>query len=424
METSVPPEVISSHLRTLSCSGLHVNLVYKLVICLECSEALDYRYLRGHVTQHGLTCPPEDELIAILQDLHLAGPPPLSAFHVIPPIVGLKLTDGFTCLAESCGINVGSRASLMRHREECHVGLAVSSEPCQVHRIYGFRGCQLVVRVDPSLAVVRSHGTLAEYLAVMRPKEQRSLLPLQPSDDPRKTTGFLHQSKWLQTVSGRSTQDVLSLVARPKNGDIFFPVVQAVKTNFKRMWDDVESMEVLPRRHIHTPKGFVAHHLDLFFFHLFSPISNLDSAELENRPFGRPQTEEYLSRCANHWAMYICALLRSLDSRPLVFALSQQQLEHCRLLSLALAENADLSEPVQSLSFSLISTYTSDVQRDNSLCPLSRFITFWHLREDGTFQPPSAITPNLASITYCFRAVAILEARTRMLADPSIIFME
>lgn len=271
METSVPPEVISSHLRTLSCSGLHVNLVYKLVICLECSEALDYRYLRGHVTQHGLTCPPEDELIAILQDLHLAGPPPLSAFHVIPPIVGLKLTDGFTCLAESCGINVGSRASLMRHREECHVGLAVSSEPCQVHRIYGFRGCQLVVRVDPSLAVVRSHGTLAEYLAVMRPKEQRSLLPLQPSDDPRKTTGFLHQSKWLQTVSGRSTQDVLSLVARPKNGDIFFPVVQAVKTNFKRMWDDVESMEVLPRRHIHTPKGFVAHHLDLFFFTYFLP---------------------------------------------------------------------------------------------------------------------------------------------------------
>lgn len=160
------------------------------------------------------------------------------------------------------------------------------------------------------------------------------------------------------------------------------------------------------------------------FSHLFSPSSNLDSTELENRPFGHPQTKEYLSQCANHWAMYICTIHHSLDSHPPVFTLSQQQLEYCWLLSLALAENADLSEPVQSLSFSLISTYTLDVQRDNSLCPLSCFITFWHLQEDGTFQPPSTITPNLASIMYCFWAVAILEACMCMLADPSIIFME
>jgi len=122
--------------------------------------------------------------------------------------------------------------------------------------------------------------------------------------------------------------------------------------------------------------------------------------------------------------MYICTVLRSLDKSPPIFALSPQQLEHCHVLCRALTENADLSEPVHALSFSLISTYVSDVQRDTSLCPLSRFITFWHLREDGTFQPPSSISPNLASITFCFRAIAILEARARMLADPSIIFME
>lgn len=122
--------------------------------------------------------------------------------------------------------------------------------------------------------------------------------------------------------------------------------------------------------------------------------------------------------------MYICALIRSLDKSPPIFSLSSQQLEDCRLLSRALTENADLLQSIQTLSFSLISTYTSDIQRDNSLCPLSRFIVFWHLREDGTFQPPSSISPNLASVTYCFRAVAVLQAHAHMLADPSIIFME
>lgn len=120
----------------------------------------------------------------------------------------------------------------------------------------------------------------------------------------------------------------------------------------------------------------------------------------------------------------MCSLLRSLDKSPSLFTLSSQQLEDCRALSRALTENADLLEVVHTLSFSLISTYTSDVQRDNSLCPLTRFIVFWHLREDGTFQSPSSISPNLASVTFCFRTVAIMEARARMLADSSIIFME
>ncbi|KAH0836368.1 hypothetical protein J3R83DRAFT_7940 [Lanmaoa asiatica] len=383
-EMSVPPEILSSCLHVLSRLGLHVNLLYKLVICLKCSEALDHRHIQTHITWHGMACPPENELKAILQDLHLMGPPSLSPSDIVPPIVGLKLLNSFTCLAQFCGITIGSRTSLQCHREECHVSLAVSSEPCQVHRIYGFRSHQIVVRVDLSLAVVCPHGSLAEYLAIVHPKEDCSLLPLLPSDDPCKTTGFLHQSKWPQVVSGHSTQEILSLVANPKSGDTLFPVLHAIKTNFKWMWDEVDGMEVLPRRHIHTPKG------------------NLDSPELENKPFGRSQTEEYLFRCANHWAMYICALLHSLDLSPPVFTLSPPQLEHCQLLNRALAENADLSDPVQSLSFSLMSTYTLDIQRDSSLCPLSHFITFWHLREDGTFQPPSSISPNLASLTYCF----------------------
>jgi hypothetical protein len=254
---SLPPEIISSHLDSLSRSGLHVNLTYKLVICLECSQALDHSHIHGHVSQHRLPCPSTDELATILDELDLLAPPPFSSSSVIAPIVGLELVDGFVCLAKSCGIAVGSKTSFRRHRDECHMGATASSEPCQIHRIFGFKGHQLVVRVDPNLAIERPHGTLAEYMSVMRPKEDRSLLPLNPSDDPRKTTGFLQRSRWLQVVSGHSTQDLLSLVAIPAHGDELFPIMPVVKNMFKRMWDDVESMEVLPRRHIHTPKGLV-----------------------------------------------------------------------------------------------------------------------------------------------------------------------
>ena len=253
--SSLPPKIVSSHVDALARSGLHVNLPYKLVICLECSEALNHEHIRGHVSQHRLPCPSTDELATILKELDLMKPPPISSSCVVAPIPGLSVVDGLMCCAESCGIAVGSSSSFQRHRKDHHLGLSVSSEPCKIHRIFGFRRDQLVVRVDPTLAVDRSYGSLAEYMSAMRPKEDRSLLPLDPSDDPRKTTGFLQRSRWPQVVHGHSTEELLSLVAIPSCSDTLFPVMEAVKTMFKRMWDNVESMDVLPRRHIHTPKG-------------------------------------------------------------------------------------------------------------------------------------------------------------------------
>jgi hypothetical protein len=152
-------------------------------------------------------------------------------------------------------------------------------------------------------------------------------------------------------------------------------------------------------------------------------FSNLDTIDLENKPFGRSQTKEYLCRCANQWGRYICALLRSLDRPSPLLSLSPQQHESCRSLHLVLAERGNLREAIQSLSFALLSTYTPDVQRNNSFCPLMRFIVFWHLREDGTFQPPSSISPNLASLTFCLRSIAVLEASHHLHADPSLTFM-
>ena len=168
------------------------------------------------------------------------------------------------------------------------------------------------------------------------------------------------------------------------------------------------------------PKGMLSFSL---YFLVSKQSSNLDSIDLENKPFGWPQTKEYLFRCANHWGHYICALLRSFNRPSPLLSLSPQQHKCCRSLCLVLLERGNLHEVIQSLSFALLSAHTPDVQRNNTLCPLMQFIVFWHLHEDGKFYHPLLISPNLASITFCLHSIAILEASHHLHVDPSLTFM-
>lgn len=252
---AISPEIASLHCDTLSRSGLHVDLVHGLVICLECAQALDPHYIRAHVVTHNLPFPSNEEMAVILSDLDICNSPSLTSFDVIPPIAGLDVMDGVVCTLKSCGFAVGSKSSLQRHYQDSHISSPLSYEPCKIHRIFAFKGQQLVVRVDPSLAIQRSYGSLADYLSLMCPKDNQLAPILNPSEDPRKTTGFLSSARWLEVVRGHPLDELLSLVAMPSGVDVLCPVVEGVNSMFLDMWDMVEAMEVLPRRHIHTPKG-------------------------------------------------------------------------------------------------------------------------------------------------------------------------
>lgn len=252
---AISPEIASMHCDTLSRSGLHVDLVHGLVICLECAQAPHPRYIRSHVLAHNLPFPSDEEMDGILRDLDIHDSPSLTPFDEIAPIAGLSVTDGFVCTHESCGLAVGSKSSLHRHYQDSHISSLLSYEPCKIHRIFAFRGEQLVVRVDPSLAVQRSYGSLADYLSVMCPKDNLLAPVLNPSEDPRKTTGFLFSVRWLEVVRGHPLDELLSLVAMPLGVDVLYPVAEGINSMFLDMWNMVDAMEVLPRRHIHTPKG-------------------------------------------------------------------------------------------------------------------------------------------------------------------------
>ncbi|KAH0825703.1 hypothetical protein J3R83DRAFT_10810 [Lanmaoa asiatica] len=361
--------------------------------------------MHTHVTHHGTPCPSLDEMLEIVDELNLKTVQLISRSEPVAPILGLSLQDGIRCTTSSCDFSFASERSYRRHCQEHHVGITPSSQPCKVHRIFKNRAIQFVVRVDPTLAIQHPHGTLSEYLSILHPKQEPSTQHLNPTSDPRKLTAFLHNAKWHDFIRGLSLEGIQSLIVIPRKDDTLFPVVEEIHSMFKSMCEVVEGLDVLTRRHIHTPKG------------------DLQSGDVDNLPFGRPQTDEYLARCANNWSRYICALLRSMDGSEVSLHLSPSQREHCLTVHRALVEHRDLRKPIQSLSFSMLSTYGADVQRDNSLCSLMRFIVFWHLREDGTFHSPSSISPNLASITFCLRSIAVLDAHSNVVADHSVTLL-
>ncbi|KIJ57793.1 hypothetical protein HYDPIDRAFT_34786 [Hydnomerulius pinastri MD-312] len=294
------PDQLSAHIATLAGLGLMIDYAYNLVICAECSEALQPLHIRSHVTtNHAIKCPPLSEFTDILHALGLTNHKPLPRTSVIAPIHGLPVRNGIKCSAPSCDETFASSRTFSRHHVNAHADRTSLSTECYIQQVFAFRGHKVVLHVDPNLAVVRPHGTLTDYPATLQPVTDHSSAPLNLSDNPRKLDAFLYTTRWDNVVKGLTTGDIQRLVALPVETDILFPIVQEVHTMFDHMCIVVEGMDVLTRRHLNTPKG------------------DMGTADVENRPFGRPQTNGYLTRCANHWSRYICAVLRSVEDRSL-----------------------------------------------------------------------------------------------------------
>ncbi|KIJ09038.1 hypothetical protein PAXINDRAFT_102375 [Paxillus involutus ATCC 200175] len=399
---------ISAHTATLAQLGLMVDHTYHLVICTQCEEAVPALHLRTHiVSTHSLKCPPFSELSDILVALGVAQHKPLPTRSIIPPIHGLSVGQGLKCTKPSCDLVFASERSFRRHQDRQHPHSPVHGTPCSIQEVFASRREKVVLHVDPNIAISNPNGTLTDYLTVMRPVIDSSSIPLNPSDDPRKLNAFLYSTRWDNVVKGLTINDIQHLVALPASPDQMFHIVSEIRSLFTHMCDVISSMDVLTRRHINTPKGDMA------------------TTALENRPFGRPQTDAYLHRCANHWSQYICALLRSADAGPsdVSIHLTVHQRSLCHALLNALTEGCELREHIRSLSFAMLATYDTDIERDNSLCPLSRFLVFFHLRDDGTFDPPTSISPNLASFTFSIRAIAVLDACFHIQFHPDSTFL-
>ena len=73
----------------LAYFGLYVNLAYKLVICLKCSEDLNHDHIHRHISWHFLPCPSANKLATILKELDLMKPPPIFSSCVVAPISNL-----------------------------------------------------------------------------------------------------------------------------------------------------------------------------------------------------------------------------------------------------------------------------------------------------------------------------------------------
>jgi hypothetical protein len=249
--------VSSPHLTTLSALGIMVDPTYGVIICTQCSKAVQPQYVRAHlVSNHSLRCPPSSELDAVINALGISEIPPFPTSHIIPPIHGLPIQTGLACSSPTCRLVFSSARSYRRHLSDDHADAEIPPPvKCFVQKVYGFRGAMLLVAVDPGLAITQPHCNLSEYLALMRPVDDAFTKSLEPTDDVRKLTSFLYAARWHHVVRGHSPAAIQQLTALPTQHDPFFRVAEQVRHAFTFMCTVVKGMDVLTRRHIHTPKG-------------------------------------------------------------------------------------------------------------------------------------------------------------------------
>lgn len=257
---SISPARVADHVATLSRCGIMVNLTHRLLICADCSEAVYPPHTRTHVTDHGTPCPSTEQLTALLEELDVASGPTLDPSEVFPPVLGLSIYDGLKCTVAACHLSFYSKRSFERHCQEQHVGFPRSSIPCKVHRIFKNRALQLVIRIDPDLSIQHPHGTFAQYLSCVHSKDEPSPDSINPSVDPRRLNAFLYSVRWHDVVRGLPLDAIQLLVSLPRASDPLFPVLQEILSMFQHMCNVVDDMDVLTRRHILTPKGYVRCH--------------------------------------------------------------------------------------------------------------------------------------------------------------------
>lgn len=251
--------VSSPHLATLSALGLMVDTTYGIIICTQCSKAVQPGHVRSHlVSNHSLPCPPASELNSIIDALGISVVKPFPTSRIIPPIHGLSIESGLVCSSPSCRLIFSSARSYRRHVSDDHQDTETPPPVNSfVQKVYGFRGMTMLVAVDPGLAIVQPHCNLSEYLALMCPVDDVFTKPLEPTDDARKLTSFLYVARWHHVVRGHSPADIRQLIKLPTQHDPLFRVAEEVRDAFSFMCNIVKDMDVLTRRHIHTPKGLV-----------------------------------------------------------------------------------------------------------------------------------------------------------------------
>ncbi|KAF2849515.1 hypothetical protein T440DRAFT_555817 [Plenodomus tracheiphilus IPT5] len=104
-----------------SQENLLYNAEYGVIICRDCSYAIQRSALSSHLLRHKIYRTKRQHLLETFGKLALCEPEDVQApLPNAPPIEGLTVIDGLKCTISGCGKLCASEKRMRRHRSECH----------------------------------------------------------------------------------------------------------------------------------------------------------------------------------------------------------------------------------------------------------------------------------------------------------------
>ncbi|KIK52403.1 hypothetical protein GYMLUDRAFT_967365 [Collybiopsis luxurians FD-317 M1] len=391
--------------------GISVDPVYNLIVCLECNGIADFHNIMSHKKRsHSkkssptLRFPPPEKIlpaIAALGGSRPRRPDPLQG--PIEPIYGVEVLPGFKCAMPGCSGKVFySRNVFRKHQAGTHPDIQPKARKfahvqCQplsiwfVSRKYievlqpaedlAFDGWEQLQKVADECRLFEAE----EHFSVAESKRERGIVFSLTHWDELITNAHVSLLQKTASVSEHSDREPFRLLK------------SLTKEYYREIASDLSRLPVLTRRYILDP----------------------GPSKPGNKPFEKPQRSSTTDRNSNTLAQFLSFLilhqLAPVDSFPVIL---HPQVRSCLLdlyteLGLDRLSRMELKKKIHKVIWTLLSLPSDEFKRQDTMCPLTRFLIACHLQEGGSFAKARVITPTIARIQWCLRATGAQETMIR-----------
>ena len=189
--------------------GIAVNTRARVVLCLECRQAIRPKLLYDHIRHH----PPMELALHICNDIaethDLLPDPETRPGAVIAAVYGLDLLSGYLS-CDTCGYACKSKKTMERHKKKStHSSFSdsryVQTFVSSAHRMYF--GVQL-----PNAEVAEEIFDPVTYLKQKFAPTPFQHIPITSPQDPRDAHHFLQIEHWGKFVAGRTGAEITTVV--------------------------------------------------------------------------------------------------------------------------------------------------------------------------------------------------------------------
>ncbi|KAG1854259.1 hypothetical protein F4604DRAFT_1591328, partial [Suillus subluteus] len=393
-EGDVSRSIHHEYLKTLN---LMINAELRLLCCEICQVAILPSTAKTHVkvehSQREFDAVKFAEAVAeegIPSDLpNLSGPR--------SRVKGLAVKDAIACgLCDKVLTNI---KGMHNHHSEAHEGFAMPREwrACKAQRLRnGGPGThQVLWEVD---SYVETEDQTEQLIRGIMKDMESVLQVVEAPQDERKVSPWLLTTCWHEHLAGQQADDLMGLVAIPKEDDELMPQLKKhVYAYFEGALALLSTTDELTLQRLNSP----------------DPMKN----GISNTPFHRHQEKDTMQKYILPIVALLAMLMRSNPCVPFHFSKTRELQDMTEALSISLEygqEEATVSSHIHEL---LIFIWTMKWKQNdqNLIADLTELcLALLTAQKDGSFKEPKDVTGIIAKDEYCMRATFVKEIKDRV----------